>query len=124
MTSQKIKKLGIVVLLFLLLFFYKCPFQTITGIPCPGCNMTTSLYYLLHTDIKRSFYYHALLIPTMLIFLACVYFRKNEKIIKILLIIWCILMIAYYISRMIMYFPNSPMVYDKNSLIYFIFRHV
>ncbi|MBV3417392.1 DUF2752 domain-containing protein [Holdemanella biformis] len=124
MTSQKIKKLGIVVLLFLLLFFYKCPFQTITGIPCPGCNMTTSLYYLLHTDIKRSFYYHALLIPTMLIFLACVYFRKNEKIIKILLIIWCILMIAYYIYRMIMYFPNSPMVYDKNSLIYFIFRHV
>lgn len=124
MTSQKIKKLGIVVLLFLLLFFYKCPFQTITGIPCPGCNMTTSLYYLLHTDIKRSFYYHALLIPTMLIFLACVYFRKNEKIIKILLIIWCILMIMYYIYRMIMYFPNSPMVYDRNSLIYFIFRHV
>lgn len=124
MTSQKIKKLGIVVLLFLLLFFYKCPFQTITGIPCPGCNMTTSLYYLLHTDIKRSFYYHALLIPTMLFFVACVYFRKNEKIIKILLIIWCILMITYYIYRMIMYFPNSPMVYDKNSLIYFIFRHV
>lgn len=117
-------KLGIVVLLFLLLFFYKCPFQTITGIPCPGCNMTTSLYYLLHTNIELSLYYHALLIPTMLIFLACVYFRKNEKIIKILLIIWCILMIAYYIYRMIMYFPNSPMVYDKNSLIYFIFRHV
>lgn len=124
MTSQKIKKLGIVVLLFLLLFFYKCPFQTITGIPCPGCNMTTSLYYLLHMDIERSLHYHALLIPTMLIFMACVYFRKNEKIIKILLIIWCILMIAYYIYRMIMYFPNSPMVYDKNSLIYFIFRHV
>lgn len=124
MTSQKIKKLGIVVLLFLLLFFYKCPFQTITGIPCPGCNMTTSLYYFLHTDIERSLYYHALLIPTMLIFLACVYFRKNEKIIKILLIIWCILMITYYIYRMIMYFPNSPMVYDRNSLIYFIFRHV
>lgn len=124
MTSQKIKKLGIVVLLFLLLFFYKCPFQTITGIPCPGCNMTTSLYYLLHTDIKRSFYYHALLIPTMLVFVVCVYFRKNEKIIKILLTIWCILMIMYYIYRMIMYFPNSPMVYDKNSLIYFIFRHV
>lgn len=124
MTSQKIKKLGIVVLLFLLLFFYKCPFQTITGIPCPGCNMTTSLYYLLHTDIGRSFYYHALLIPTMLVFVVYVYFRKNEKIIKILLIIWCILMIAYYIYRMIMYFPNSPMVYDRNSLIYFIFRHV
>lgn len=124
MTSRKIKKLGIVVLLFLLLFFYKCPFQTITGIPCPGCNMTTSLYYLLHTDIEQSLYYHALLIPTMLIFLACVYFRKNEKIIKILLIIWCILMITYYIYRMIMYFPNSPMVYDRNSLNYFIFRHV
>ena len=124
MTSQKIKKLGIVVLLFLLLFFYKCPFQTITGIPCPGCNMTTSLYYLLHANLKLSFYYHALLLPTMLTFILCVYFRKNEKIIKILLTIWCILMITYYIYRMIMYFPNSPMVYDKNSLIYFIFRHI
>lgn len=124
MTSQKIKKLGIVVLLFLLLFFYKCPFQTITGIPCPGCNMTTSLYYLFHANLKRSLYYHALLLPTMLTFILCVYFRKNSKFVTTLLIVWCILMITYYIYRMIMYFPNSPMVYDKNSLIYFIFRHI
>ena len=32
-------------------------------------------------------------------------------------------MIVYYIYRMILYFPNSPMVYSKNNLIYLLFRH-
>lgn len=124
MISQKIKKLGIVFILFLLLFFYKCPFQTITGIPCPGCNMMTSLYYLLHMNLKLSLYYHALLMPTILIFILCILFRKNTKCVKALLILWCTLMIVYYVYRMLLYFPKSPMVYDKKSLFYFIFRHV
>ena len=42
---------------------------------------------------------------------------------KMILIIWCTLMIVYYIYRMILYFPNSPMIYSKNNLIYLLFRH-
>ena len=124
MDSQKTKTLGIVLILFLLLLFYKCPIQSVTGLPCPGCNMKTSLYYLLQFKFSESLYYHALLIPTIVVFVWIVFNSKNQERIKKLLIIWAVLMIIYYIYRMLVYFPNSPMVYDKNNLIYFIFRHV
>lgn len=124
MDSRKTKTLGIVLILFLLLLFYKCPIQSVTGLPCPGCNMKTSLYYLLQFKFSLSLYYHALLIPTIVVFVCILFNYKNQERIKKLLIIWAILMIVYYIYRMIVYFPNSPMVYDKNNLIYFIFRHV
>lgn len=124
MDSQKTKTLGIVLILFLLLLFYKCPIQTLTGLPCPGCNMKTSLYYLLHFKFSLSLYYHALLIPTIVVFIWIVFNHKNREQTKKLLIIWAIFMIIYYIYRMLVYFPNSPMMYDKNNLIYFIFRHI
>ena len=124
MDSQKTKTLGIVLILFLLLLFYKCPFQFMTGLPCPGCNMKTSLYYLLHFKFSLSLYYHALLIPTIVVFIWIVFNHKNQEQTKKLLIIWAILMIIYYIYRMLVYFPNSPMMYSKENLIYFIFRHV
>ena len=124
MDSQKTKTLGIVLILFLLLLFYKCPIQSVTGLPCPGCNMKTSLYYLLHFKFSLSLYYHALLIPTIVVFIWIVFNHKNQEQTKKLLIIWAILMIIYYIYRMILYFPNSPMMYSKENLIYFIFRHV
>ena len=124
MDSQKTKTLGIVLILFLLLLFYKCPIQSVTGLPCPGCNMKTSLYYLLHFKFSLSLYYHALLIPTIVVFVWIVFNYKNHEQTKKLLMIWAIFMIVYYIYRMIFYFPNSPMMYSKENLIYFIFRHV
>lgn len=124
MDSQKTKTLGIVLILFLLLLFYKCPIQNVTGLPCPGCNMKTSLYYLVHFKFSLSLYYHALLIPTIVVFIWIVFNYKNHEQTKKLLIIWAIFMIIYYIYRMIVYFPNSPMIYSKENLIYFIFRHI
>lgn len=124
MDSQKTKTLGIVLILFLLLLFYKCPIQSVTGLPCPGCNMKTSLYYLVHFKFSLSLYYHALLIPTIVVFVWIVFNYKNHEQTKKLLMIWAIFMIVYYIYRMIVYFPNSPMIYSKENLIYFIFRHV
>lgn len=124
MDSQKTKTLGIVLILFLLLLFYKCPIQTLTGLPCPGCNMKTSLYYLLQFKFSLSLYYHALLIPTIVVFVWIVFNYKNHEQTKKLLMIWAIFMIVYYIYRMIVYFPNSPMIYSKNNLIYLMFRHV
>ena len=119
MDFHKSKKLGIVCFVLFLIFVlgYTCPFQKLTGLPCPGCNMTTSLYYLLHGNLKVSLYYHALLIPTMFIGLLCLYYRNNQKILTYILIFWCILMIGSYIYRMITIFPNSPMVYDTHSVL-------
>ena len=124
MGLQKTKTLGIVLILFLLLLFYKCPIQTLTGLLCPGCNMKTSLYYLLHFKLSLSLYYHALLIPTIVVFVWIVFNYKNYEQIKKILMIWAIFMFVYYIYRMIVYFPNGPMIYSKENLIYFIFRHV
>lgn len=124
MDFQKTKTLGIVLILFLLLLFYKCPIQSVTGLPCPGCNMKTSLYYLLQFKFSLSLYYHALLIPTIVVFVWIVFNYKNHEQTKKLLIVWAIFMIVYYIYRMLVYFPNSPMMYSKENLIYFIFRHV
>lgn len=124
MDSQKTKTLGIVLILFLLLLFYKCPIQSVTGLPCPGCNMKTSLYYLLHFKFSLSLYYHVLLIPTLIVFVVVLMNLNRPERIKKLLIIWAIFMIVYYIYRMIVYFPNSPMIYSKENLIYSIFRHV
>ncbi len=119
MTSQN-KTIGIALVLFLLLilFGYHCPIQFITGFPCPGCNMTTSLYYLLHGNLSASIYYHAMLIPTIFVFLYCV---LKKKYMKQVLIVWCICMITYYIYRMVTIFPDLPMAYDKNNVFYHLF---
>ena len=71
----------VLLLLFLLLEGIHCPFQAVFGIPCPGCNMTTSLYYLLHGNIEASLFYHGLLIPTM-IFAILVLWRHLKKDVK------------------------------------------
>ena len=84
MVSQKTKYLGIVLILFLLLLFYKCPFQFMTGLPCPGCNMKTSLYYLLKGNIQLSLYYHALLIPTLICGILCLFKPEKRKMILIM----------------------------------------
>ena len=86
--------------------------------------MKTSLYYLLHFKFSLSLYYHALLIPTLIVFVVVLMNLNKPERIKKLLIIWAIFMIVYYIYRMIAYFPNNPMMYSKENLIYFIFRHV
>lgn len=119
----KIKKVGMVVSLFLLffLFGYHCPFQSLTGFPCPGCNMTTSLYYLLKGNVSASLYYHGLLIPTMFIFILCICFHKRKHIYMSLLLVWSVCMILYYMYRMYVYFPNAPMYYDVHNVFYFIY---
>lgn len=86
--------------------------------------MKTSLYYLLHLNINKSLYYHALLIPTLIVFVVVLMNLNKPERVKKLLIIWAIFMIVYYIYRMIVYFPDSPMIYSKNNLIYLVFRHV
>lgn len=119
--QNKIIKYGgalVLVLLFILVFGYYCPIERITGFPCPGCNMTTSLYWLIKGDISLSMYYHAMLIPTIVAALLGIYFtyKENQKLRNILLVIWTTMVIVYYIYRMITVFPDAPMVYQMNSL--------
>ena len=48
--------LGIVLLVVLILFGAYCPMEEIIGIPCPGCNMLTALYWPVsytHLDVYK-----------------------------------------------------------------------
>ena len=104
----------------LLLFFlmdYPCPIQKIFGIPCPGCNMTTALYYLLHGNVKASLWYHAMLLPTLITIGLIFYFRNQKEKVKWILWIWVALMLLYYVYRMIYIFPQAPMVYDSKNFL-------
>lgn len=103
--------------IIILLLFYRCPFQFITGLPCPGCNMKTSLYYLLHGNIELSLYYHALCILTIILLSLAFLCRKNKRIVKLILIIWCLSLVLYYVLRMIYIFPEAPMNYYDKSLL-------
>ena len=119
--KKSMKLIGAIVLLllFLLLEGIHCPFQAVFGIPCPGCNMTTSLFYLLHGNIEASLFYHALLIPTM-IFAILVLWRHLKKDVKgrnCLVWIWVGCMFVYYLYRMIFIFPDVPMVFDETSVL-------
>ena len=108
-----------ILLLFFLLGGLYCPVQKMLGIPCPGCNMTTSLYYLMQGNLRASLYYHALLLPTVLLWGVAGLFRlyHQKKWMERILWIWIGLMLVYYIYRMVYIFPQAPMYFDSSSLI-------
>ena len=59
-----------IMLLIIILAFNKlliCPFDYITGIPCPLCGITRSMLCLFELDFSGAFYYHALW-PLVIIF--------------------------------------------------------
>lgn len=70
-----------------ILFFYKCPFRYIWGVPCPGCGMTRALYALLRLRFIEAWNYHPLV---YLVFPA---------VIIMMLRITAIIFIAVYIMR-------------------------
>ena len=38
---------------------WSCPIRAVTGVPCPGCGLTTATGQLLHGQIARSLQTHA-----------------------------------------------------------------
>lgn len=100
--------------LIVFVFDYHCPFKAMFSIPCPGCGMTRALFALLQGHLALSLHWHALLVPS-LIFLALYIFLwfKNKEVLKKwenhIILAWAILMLAYWIWRLIFVFPNSTL---------------
>lgn len=46
-----------------------CVFYTLTGFYCPGCGGTRAVLSLLHGHFLRSFFYHPVVIYTLVVFL-------------------------------------------------------
>ena len=107
--------IGIAILIFVVGF--PCPIQKMFGSPCPGCNMTTALYYLLHGNLQWSLWYHAMLIPTILAAGLVLWFKDNPTVVKRIVWIWAIAMLLYYGYRMFTIYPEAPMIYDSKNFL-------
>lgn len=106
-----------------------CPLRMICGLPCPGCGITRAFLLVLQGKFYEATMMHPFWIAVVLIVVLYLAFRylggnlrQSKKIVRALricLIAILILCIAYYIYRMIYWFPNrEPMVYDENNMIY------
>lgn len=123
----KILSLVFIIALALILL-YKCPFDYIFGISCPGCGMTRALLALLRFDLLSAFYYHPLFPLAIILILFFILefldiFTLNKKIKNISLYIICSLFVIVYFLRL---FTGSEIVkFDFNSsLIYKIYSAI
>jgi hypothetical protein len=99
-----------------------CLYSSTTGLPCMGCGVTRAAFALLHGDIAKSFHFHPLLIPTVILFgtyFAVLLFKGKAAAKKLdkLMIVFLAAAFILYIVRMILYFPHTePMVYNFDSV--------
>ena len=123
---HKTKLFQYIVLFGLLFLFVRrmgCPLQKFCGLPCPGCNMSTALYYVFHLDFKKALFYH----PLVFVLLLCIgigirlyskYQSLEHRYIRILVYGFVVVFLGVYVYRMITIFPNVPMVYVQDNFIY------
>lgn len=104
-------------------FITICPAVLITGLPCPGCGMTRAFIRLLHLDFAGAWQMHPF-VYLFMIFILWFGIRRyilgisdTKKAWKILAMLG-ILMILFYIWRMLRYFPgNPPMSYYYGNVL-------
>ena len=99
-----------------------CPAKLLLGIPCPGCGMTRALFALLTLNFREAAKWNILiysLLPHGILFLLFRYFSVNDHRIffERLLIPQGLLLIIYYIYRMLTLYPHTePMLPYTHSL--------
>lgn len=100
-----------------------CAFRTFTGLPCPGCGLTSAGVALLRGNWIQSLKFHPFLIPVLCVIGIAIFYKRIPILAtlykcKWLYLIFLILFIGFYIVRLILFFPNGPypMVYISNSL--------
>jgi hypothetical protein len=120
-SKYKLKDWGAICLVtaFFLSFGWICPFYYITGIPCPGCFITRSIFSLIKLDINQAIYYSAVgpLIPIFATILIICYILRQKQMFKTLFFIFAIIVILYWIYRLIFCFGSQPFIFNKNSLL-------
>jgi len=99
-----------------------CPMVIVTGLPCPGCGITRSIFYLFTGQFGKSYELSPFAIFWILSGIWFIYRRyvEGKKVKGIYPIIGCICaaMIVYYVYRMCTVFPSiPPMIYKKDNVI-------
>lgn len=103
-----------------------CPLLVTTGFPCPGCGLTRAGLYLLKGNIVQAAVINPSIFLVMLFLLYCGYFRyirgTKTKGFSLALGIFVTAVLAIYIYRMHLYFPDrAPYVYHRKNLLAEIF---
>lgn len=97
---------------------YKCPIKYLTGFSCPGCGMTRALIMMFY-DMKGAFYMHPLFpaaaasIPAAFIKKYRVFLKEHSEHFTQIAVF---LLIAVYIWRMLVVYPDAPMEYQEKNL--------
>lgn len=103
-----------------------CPLLVTTGFPCPGCGLTRAGLYLLKGNIMQAAAINPSIFLVILFLLYCGYFRyirgTKTKGFSLTLGIFVTAVLAIYIYRMYLYFPDrAPYVYHRKNLLAEIF---
>jgi len=99
-----------------------CPMVIVTGLPCPGCGVTRSIFYLLTGQLSKSFAFSPFAIFWVLLGIWFIYKRyvegKKVKGIYPIMVGLCMAMVVYYMYRMYTAFPfTPPMIYKEDNLL-------
>jgi hypothetical protein len=87
------------------LIFWSCPIYKFSGIYCPGCGATRAVGEILQGNVVAAFEHNALFMSApLLIMIANMLKRKDNKSPKIFLLITFALTLGFTIARNI---PNS-----------------
>lgn len=105
-----------------LIFHAFCPMVIVTGLPCPGCGMTRSLFFLATGRVGQSLWIHPMGVPIAALVFYFLWNRyvlgRNAKGMKVLVIAAIVLLVILYIWRMRLYFPDRiPYVYEEDNIL-------
>ncbi len=101
-----------------------CMIRSIFGVPCPGCGMTTAGIALLGGNIPIAIQANAMIFAVPLV-AGCMiadHLWKNPRFSKIVRWIYMAttaLLVIYFITRMVLYFPNGdyPMNTSEDTVV-------
>lgn len=121
---------GIIISLYIFIcYIFKlrlCPINYITGFPCPACGITRSFFMLLKGKFSESLIFHPfaliVLIYAFYFIIGRYFINISYKNLEKVFVVIGILMIIFYVIRMIYFFPsNEPIAYNYNSFFYYIY---
>ena len=122
--------LGIMIIASMFLFGNACPIERVIGIPCPGCNMFSALYWLfIKGNLAMAHYYHPAILPLLLYGALCLmlFIKDKEKMGKTALFrystsVFLVIFIVIYLYRMFTIFPDMPMMLNEDAVLIKLFH--
>ena len=110
-----------VLIIILILSFYRCPFSFFLGIPCPFCGMTRAFLCVLKGDLIEAFYFHPLwplvIVAGIIVILVKIKVLKlSGKAVNILAFIAAFLFLLCFILRHVYHSPIVQIDLSKGIL--------